>query len=157
MSAPIDLNPKSVLLSSGIGALGSLGSAVLGGILNRSNMAAQVEKSKELMQYQWDHFQSPKAQVNALAAAGLNPAVALGQGGSGFTATPSAAMPTSQPVPVPDIGTIGQFVQAMAMAKKLVLIRLPSNFRISMTKRLWMLGLSKLVCLIIIPENRLII
>lgn len=118
MSAPIDLSLKNVLLSSGLGALGSFGSAVLGGILNRSNMRAQIEQSKELMKYQWDNFQSPRAQVGALASAGLNPAVALGQGGSGFTATPSAAMPTSQPLPIPDITSIGQFVQAIANAKK---------------------------------------
>lgn len=116
MGAPVAINPQ--IISSGIGALGSLGSSFLGGILNQKNMDSQVERSKELMKYQWDNFQSPKAQVSALAAAGINPAVALGQGGSGFSATPSASMPTSQAIPVPQIGDIGQFVLAMANAKK---------------------------------------
>ena len=116
MAAPLLTNPQVV--ASGIGALGSLGSSFLGGILNQKNMDSQVQRSKELMKYQWDNFQSPKAQVSALAAAGINPAVALGQGGSGFSATPSASMPTSQPIPIPQIGDIGQFVLAMANAKK---------------------------------------
>ena len=111
MAAPILSNPQ--VISSGIGALGSLGSSFLGGILNQKNMDSQVQRSKELMKYQWDNFQSPKAQVSALAAAGINPAVALGQGGSGFSATPSASMPTSQAIPVPQIGDVGQFVFAI--------------------------------------------
>ena len=52
-------------------------------------MQSQIDASKDLMKFEWDNFKSPKAQVSALAAAGLNPAVALGQGGSGFSATPS--------------------------------------------------------------------
>ena len=116
MAAPVFTNPQ--VIASGIGALGSLGSSFLGGILNQRNMDSQIERAKELMKYQWDNFQSPKAQVAALTAAGINPAVALGQGGSGFTATPSPSMPTSQALPVPQIGDIGQFVLAMANAKK---------------------------------------
>ena len=116
MAAPVLLNPQVV--ASGIGALGSLGSSFLNGMFNRSAMKDQIEASKELMDYQWDKFQSPLAQVNALAHAGINPSVALGQGGSGFTATPSASMPTSVPPQIGGISDIASFVKAMAEAKK---------------------------------------
>lgn len=116
MGAPIWSNPQVV--ASGIGALGSVGSSLLGGVIGRSNMDAQVKRSKELMQYEWEHFKSPQAQVSALAAAGINPAVALGQGGSGFTATPTPSMPSNPNIPMPNIGDVGQFVLAMANAKK---------------------------------------
>lgn len=114
--APVFTNPQ--VIASGVGALGSIGSSLLGGFLNGKNMDAQLERSKALMKYQWDNFMSPKAQVSSLAAAGINPSVALGQGGSGFTATPSPSFPSSQSIPVPQIGDIGSFVQAMATAKK---------------------------------------
>lgn len=116
MAAPVLLNPQ--VLASGIGAIGSVGSSILNGVLNRSSMKDQAEVSKELMKYQWDNFQSPLAQVRALGAAGINPAVALGQGGSGFTATPSAAMPTSVPPQIGGITDIANFVKALAEAKK---------------------------------------
>lgn len=116
MPAPLLLSPEVV--SSGIGAIGSLGSTFLNGMLNRSAMKDQVQASKELMDYQWNKFQSPMAQVNAMAAAGINPAVAFGQGGSGFTATPSAAMPTNTTPQIGGITDIATFVKAMAEAKK---------------------------------------
>lgn len=116
MAAPLLLNPQ--VLASGIGAIGSLGSSLLGGLMNRDNMAKQVQASKDLMDYEWEKYKSPSAQVNALASAGINPAVALGQGGSGFTATPSPTMPTAPRFESPSIGDIGSFVQALAMAKK---------------------------------------
>lgn len=116
MATPVLLTPEVV--SSGVGALGSIGSTFLNGAFNRSAMKDQISASKELMDYQWKNFQSPLAQVNALAAAGINPAVALGQGGSGFTATPSVALPTSVPPQIGGINDIAQFVKAMADAKK---------------------------------------
>lgn len=117
MAAPIQ-NDSSSLLASGIGAIGSLGTSVLNGILNRSSMADQIAASEELMDYEWNKFKSPKAQVQALFKAGINPAVALGQGGSGFSATPSPTMPTSVPPLIGGISDIGSFVKAMAEAKK---------------------------------------
>ena len=116
MGVPVMLTPQVV--SSGIGALGSIGSSFLNAAFNRSAMRDQLAASKELMDYQWHKFQSPLAQVNALAAAGINPAVALGQGGSGFTATPSAVMPTSVPPQIGGISDLGSFVKALAEAKK---------------------------------------
>lgn len=116
MAAPVLLNPQ--VLSSGVAALGSIGSSILGGKIASSQLSKQIAASKYLMDYEWSHFKSPKAQVSALASAGINPSVALGQGGSGFSATPSPSIPSMQNVPVPSIGDIGSFVQAMATAKK---------------------------------------
>lgn len=117
MAAPLLLNPQ--VLASGIGAIGSLGSSLLGGLMNRNNMAKQVQASKDLMDYEWEKYKSPSAQVNALAAAGINPAVALGQGGSGFTATPSPVMPTAPNFVPPSIGDVSSFMLALANAKKM--------------------------------------
>lgn len=115
MAAP--KQDSSQLVASGIGALGSIGSTILNGILNRDSMDRQVAASKELMDYEWDKFKSPRAMVGALAAAGINPAVAFGNN-SGAVATPSPVMPSSS-VPqlgiVPDVAT---FVKAMVEAKK---------------------------------------
>lgn len=116
MGAPLLLEPH--VAASGVAALGSLGSTFLNGVFNRSAMADQVAASKELMDYQWEKFQSPLAQVNAMAHAGINPAVAFGQGGSGFTATPSAAMPTNTTPQIGGVNDIANFVKAMAEAKK---------------------------------------
>ena len=117
MSAPVQSNNGS-LLASGIGALGSLGSSILNGAFNYLSMDKQQEMAKDLMNYQWEHFQSPKAQAQAMAAAGINPAVAFGQGGSGFTATPSPTMPSSSPPSFGGMTDIAGFVKAMAEAKK---------------------------------------
>lgn len=114
MGAPIVLSPQ--VISSGIGALGSIGSSFLNGILNYNSMSKQVEYAKDLMQYQWENFTSPSAQVKSLAAAGINPAVALGDS-TGFTASPSVNMPSSHPPQVAGIQDIGNFVKAMADAK----------------------------------------
>ena len=117
MSAPVQSNNGS-LLASGIGALGSLGSSIINGAFNYLSMDKQQEMAKDLMNYQWEHFQSPKAQAQAMAAAGINPAVAFGQGGSGFTATPSPTMPSSSPPTFGGMMDIAGFVKAMAEAKK---------------------------------------
>ena len=117
MSAPVQNNNGS-LLASGIGALGSVGSSFLSGILNYASMAKQNEYAKDLMRYQWENFASPRAQAQAMAAAGINPAVAFGQGGSGFTATPSPTMPSSSPPSMAGMMDIAGFVKAMAEAKK---------------------------------------
>lgn len=116
MSNPVLLTPE--VASAGVSALGSIGNTLFGNLLGRSNMQSQIDASKDLMKYEWDNFKSPKAQVSALTAAGINPAVALGQGGSGFSATPSPSMPTSPTPQTNMIGDISSFVQAMANAKK---------------------------------------
>ena len=117
MAAPVQNNNGS-LLASGIGALGSVGSSLLSGIFNYASMAKQNEYAKDLMRYQWENFASPRAQAQAMAAAGINPAVAFGQGGSGFTSTPSPTMPSSSPPSMAGMMDIAGFVKAMAEAKK---------------------------------------
>lgn len=102
-----------------------LGSLALGGTLvnqglNRSNMDYQAQVSKELMDYQWNHFNSPKAQVAAMTAAGLNPA-AMFDGGKGSFASPSVSMPSSMPVsfdPAGTLSSLSQYILAKAQAKK---------------------------------------
>ena len=116
MAAPTQLNPS--LVSSGIGALGSIATGFLNQAFNADSMDKQVAYAKELMDYEWQKYKSPFAQVQALAKAGLNPAVALGQGGSGFSATPNPSMPSSTPPQIGGISDIGSFVQALASAKK---------------------------------------
>ena len=115
MGVPVLLSPQVV--ASGVGAIGSLASSFLNGAFNRSSIASQVEASKDLMKYQWDNFMSPRAQVNSMAAAGINPAVALGQGGTGFSASPSVGMPSSSPPQISGISDIGSFASAIALTK----------------------------------------
>lgn len=97
-------------------ALGFTG-GVLNNIVNRSNMRKQVEMSKELMDYQWDKYGSPSAQVNAYKQAGINPAVAFGQSGPGQISGPSVNMPTSVPASF-DLSGFAQGVQSLALAKQ---------------------------------------
>ena len=103
-------------IASGLsGAIGGLPSAGVNLLLNTVGMNQQKSTSKDLMDYQWKNFMSPQAQVNALAAAGINPAVALGQGGTGAFASPSAAMPSSAPVAVDGVSNM---ISSLTQLKK---------------------------------------
>lgn len=94
-------------LASGLsGAVGGLPGVGLNSLLNMFSMGKQQDYAKDMMDYQWQKYGSPKAQVNALAAAGINPAVALGQGGTGAFAQPSVSMPSSAPVQVDGVATM---------------------------------------------------
>lgn len=115
MGAPVNLLPQVV--SSGIGALGSLASTFLNQSLNRESMYDQIKLSKELMDYQWEKFQSPEAYVKSLAAAGVNPAAAFGEGKYSVS-SPSVSMPSSTPATISGISDISSFVKALAEAKK---------------------------------------
>ena len=105
------------IIGAGIAAGGSLINAIAGNSMGRSNARYQAELQKELMQYQWDNYNSPSAQAKALADAGMNPSVAFGQG-SNFS-SPSASAPSVSPV---DIGLSGadltSSILAMSQAKK---------------------------------------
>lgn len=92
MAAPLILSAASSLLN------GSMNS-----IFNQMNMDYQNGINKDLMNYQWEHFSSPKAQVRALADAGISPAHAFGSGGTGAFATPQASGVTA---PSPQIGGV---------------------------------------------------
>lgn len=131
MGAPTPISPE--IIASGIGAIGSLGSTFLNGMFNRDSMDRQVQASKDLMKYEWDNFKSPRAQVGALASAGINPAVAFGSN-SGAIATPTPVMPQSIP-PQFDFSSIGSFVKAMADAKKAGLESVAQNLENTFIER----------------------
>lgn len=63
------------ILETGLGALGG---SLINGTLGLIGQDRQIQKSKELLDYQWNKMYSPKAQVKNLAAAGVNPAAAFG-------------------------------------------------------------------------------
>lgn len=86
-------------IASGLtGVVGSLPGALVNYGFGNLLQDRQVSKSKELLDYQWKNYQSPEAQVKAMAAAGLNPAATLG--GHGSFAAPAASMPSTAPVQV---------------------------------------------------------
>lgn len=119
-----------------VGAGANLVGGAVNNIVNRSNMGYQVDKAKELMQYQWDKFQSYPAQVESMTKAGLNPAALLGQGGSGLASGPSVNMPTSQPI---DMGlgsnSLVNAIQTLALAKKTGLESEAQNLQNEITYR----------------------
>ena len=102
--------------ASGVeGAIGSIPGALLSGAFGLIGQNQQVKHSKELMDYQWEHFNSPQAQVKNMAAAGLNPVAALGEKGS--FASPSASMP-GMPVQLDGISEVSNYIKSLADAKK---------------------------------------
>ena len=76
-----------------MGFLGDLGLQVAGGainsILGKSSADQAFERQKELMDYQYKKYTSPQAQVSNLAAAGINPAVAMGNQSPVFSSAPT--------------------------------------------------------------------
>lgn len=105
-----------------LGALALGGGAALNSWANsqnRENAEYSLEMQKRLMDYEWKNFNSPKAQIASLAEAGLNPAVALGQGGFVRGVSPSGSAPQ---LAQSDIGLSGQdfanTILALSQAKK---------------------------------------
>ena len=97
------------------GAIGSIPGALLSGAFGLIGQNQQVKHSKELMDYQWEHFNSPQAQVKNMTAAGLSPVAALGEKGS--FASPSASMP-GMPVQLDGISEVSNYIKSLADAKK---------------------------------------
>ena len=90
-------------------AIGSIGSALIGNALGKANEERQ-----------WKEYYSPQAQVRNLAAAGINPAVVMGNQSPVLTAGGQMQMPD---VPNLGLGTtslseIGNYLNAAANAKK---------------------------------------
>lgn len=112
------VNP--ILLGTLAAAGGSLVNGVVNHMMSSHDARLQNKYTKELMDYQWDKFSSPKAQAAGLAEAGLNPSVVFGQGSISHTATPSAQ---SAPISPFDFGLSGSdmaaAVQSLATAKNL--------------------------------------
>lgn len=104
-----------------LGALAAAGGAAMNSIANdqnKSNAQYSLAMQKDLLDYQWKNFNSPKAQVDSLVDAGLNPSVAFGQGGMRGIAPSGQAPQLSQS----DIGLSGQdmanTILALSQAKK---------------------------------------
>lgn len=104
-----------------LGTLAAAGGAALNDVanqVNKSNARYSLDLQKDLLDYQWKNFVSPAAQLKSYADAGINPAVALGQGGL-RSASPSGSAPV---LAQSDIGLSGQdFAQtilALSQAKK---------------------------------------
>ena len=120
LRSPADaMQPQFKLIAPAIiGAVGALGSAALNYSLNRQMMNYKLDDAKDLMSYEWQNFQSPKAQVRALSAAGISPSVAFSSGGVGQFATPKPTMPTDSPFFVSGVDQFANAVSAIAQAKK---------------------------------------
>lgn len=99
--------------------LGGIGS-LFGNDLARQNAEYQWKLQKDMLDYQWKHFSSPKAQARSLAEAGINPSVAFGQGSVSHSAQPS--MGGVSPISPIDIGLSGSdfasSILALSQAKK---------------------------------------
>ena len=97
----------------------SVGGGLLGNILANQSLSKQVEAQKDLMDYQWKNYASPLAQAQSYAAAGFNPAVAMGNGNIS-SMQPSASAPTA-PVystGIENLSELGNYMLAVAQAKK---------------------------------------
>lgn len=102
-----------------LGTLAAAGGAAMNSIANdqnKRNAQYSMNLQKDLLDYQWEKFDSPKAQLDSYAKAGINPAVALGQG-SMRGASPSAS--------APEVAQVGQSatdtantILALSQAKK---------------------------------------
>ena len=105
---PCDSSCFIAIAPLALGILGAAGGQVLGSVANslignaqaKSNAQYSMNMQKDLLDYQWNHFGSPKAQLDSYAAAGINPIVALGQG-SVRGASPSVSSPQVSTAPVP--------------------------------------------------------
>lgn len=107
------------VLGSLISAGGSLLGSGLSQGLNVLNMNRQVQASKDLMDYQWQNFNSPAAQLRSLKEIGLG--VNAFVNGKGSSATPTGGMPSSAPISfdgIADLGNISAYIQSVANAKK---------------------------------------
>lgn len=92
---PFDCSYNLAIAPLLLGTLAAAGGAAMNAIANKqnkSNAQYSMNMQKDLLNYQWEKFDSPKAQLDSYAAAGINPAVALGQGAM-RGASPSANAP----------------------------------------------------------------
>ena len=95
----------------------SMAGNVISGI---TGSAIQNDMARKNAEYQWDRYYSPRAQVNNLAEAGINPAVAFGNQSPVMTTGGQLTMPDA---PALGLGTtalaeIGQYINAKATAAK---------------------------------------
>ena len=114
-----------------MGFLGDLGLQVAGGLINSVSglisSGQAFNRQKELMDYQmklqdeqFKKYTSPQAQVSNLAAAGINPAVAMGNQSPVFAPSPSpgAVAPAQFGIGTTSLTDLAQYLLAKAQAKK---------------------------------------
>ena len=102
-----------------VGLLSAAGGTVLNrafDFLNKQTARESMDLQKELMDYEWDKFSSPAAQVKSIAEAGLNPGVVFGQGGMRGSAPSMNAPEIAQSQQSPT--DFANSVLALANAKK---------------------------------------
>lgn len=109
LGAALGIAGGSALLNSGLQFLGG-----------QYSQAKQVAAQKDLFDYTWAKANSPKAQVNNLTAAGLNPVAMFGSHGLSEIGSPSGQI---SPIDYQGIGTtdlsgLAQYIAATAEAKK---------------------------------------
>lgn len=108
--------------------LGDLALAAAGPVINsvgsligmNTSASKQMDLQKDLMQYQWNNFQSPTAQVKEMAKAGINPAVAFGNGApsmGSFNQAP-ALSPPSFGIGTTSLTELANYMKSLADAKK---------------------------------------
>lgn len=97
----------------------SLGGGLLNNLFQSGSTDKQVSAQKDLMKYQWDNFSSPVAQARSFAAAGFNPATALGNGNL-TSVSPSApsVTPPHFSLGIENLSELGSFMKSVADAKK---------------------------------------
>lgn len=97
----------------------SLGGGLLNNLFQSESMNKQVDAQKDLMKYQWDNFSSPSAQAKGYAAAGFNPATALGNGNiSSFSPSAPSVTPPQFSTGIENLSQLGSFMKSVADAKK---------------------------------------
>lgn len=112
---PCDCSSNLAIAPLLLGTLAAAGGAAMNSLANdqnRKNAQYSMNMQKDLLDYQWNKFDSPKAQLDSYAAAGINPAVALGQGAM-RGASPSASAPS---LAQSDIGMSGQDMAGTILA-----------------------------------------
>lgn len=100
--------------------LTTLGVSAVNSGLSWLGSQIQSAEGRKNLDYMMDRYYSPRAQVNNLAAAGLNPAVAMGNQSPVFSGSSPMQMPDR---PEFGIGTssltdIGNYIKSVADAKK---------------------------------------
>lgn len=111
----------SLSLGAALGIAG--GTSLLSGIANyltgEHMMDKQTQASKELWDYQWNKAYSPQAQVKNMAAAGINPAVQLGNH-SVLAGSPTGSMPSLPSVQygITGLSDLSSYISANAQDKK---------------------------------------
>lgn len=104
--------------------IGDLGLQAAGGVLNsflgKLSADQAFDRQKELMDYQFKNYTSPKAQVSNLAAAGINPAVAMGNQSPVFSSAPSpgSVHPAQFGIGTTSLTDLANYMLAKANAQK---------------------------------------